>query len=61
MVVLSVGMLVGLIWDADGDPTTDNLPSVVLRVTELDAVESQEQGDHGDEITLYGDLARAPV
>jgi hypothetical protein len=49
MVVMSVGLLVGLIWDADGDPTTENLPSVVLCAAERDAVELQEQRVDGDE------------
>jgi hypothetical protein len=40
MIFFSAGLLVSFVWDADGNPNTDNLPQMVLRVkagTEADA------------------------
>ena len=30
MVILCAGLLVSTVWDADGNPNTDNLPQIVL-------------------------------
>lgn len=40
------GLMVGTMWDADGDPSTTNLPSVVAsQRVELAAVAGERRGD----------------
>jgi hypothetical protein len=49
MIVISSGLLVSLVWDADGNPNTDNLPQAVVCIEARTAAEAKAHIEDGED------------